>query len=155
MPLRQQALFRVGCWLAIATAVAHLAGVIAGRPAPANPTERQLFELAAEYRFALPGAERSLFDLLDGFSLAFAVLLATVGAIGLAVAKRGRGDAQLMVAVARGLALAGVALLVISVTHWFLVPSLFLAMMTTAFVFVSVRPPAGESGAGPGNTPPG
>lgn len=126
------------------TAIAHLAGVLLGRPAPANRTEAQLLALAGEYRFALPGAERSLFELLDGFSLAVALLLAALGAVGLVVAKRGHGDGGLLVAVARAMALAGVALLVISLTHWFLVPSLFIAAMTTAFAFASVRPPAHE-----------
>ena len=144
MPLRQQALFRVGCWLSIVTAVVHLTGALAGRPAPADVNEAQLFAVAGEYRLALPGAERSLFELFDGFSLAFAVLLATQGAVGLAVAKRGRRDGALLVAVARAMALAGVALLVISLTHWFLVPSLFIATMTSAFAFASVRPPAHE-----------
>lgn len=141
MPLRQQALFRVGCWLAIVTAVAHLGGVMAGRPAPANMTEVQLFALAADYRFALPGADRSIFDLLDGFSLAFALQLAAMGATGLAVARRAGQDTTLMVAVARAFALATAALLVISLTYWFLVPSVCLAMTAFAFAFVSVRPP--------------
>lgn len=124
------------------TAVAHMAGVLIGRPAPSNMTEAQLFALAGEYRFALPGAERSLLDLLDGFSLAFALQLAAMGAVGLAVAKRGGRDDALMVAIARGYALVSVTLLVISLTHWFLVPSLLLAMMAFAFAFVSVRPPS-------------
>lgn len=147
MPGRQLALFRIGCWTAIITAVVHLAGQIAGPAAPANDTEAQLMSLAATYRVSMPGgAERSLMDFLTGFSLAFALLLAVIGATGLVVAKRGQQDPVLMSAVARVFAASGVALLVISMYYWFLIPSLCIATMAFAFLLASVRAPVPADG---------
>lgn len=143
MAFRQLTWFRIGCWVAVITAVFHLAGHIAGPPEPANETERTLTQLATEYRIAMPGGgERSLMDFLDGFSLAFAVSLAVMGAVGLSVVKRAADDRLLMMAVSRALAAGSLALLVVSLTYWFIVPSFFLAMMTVAFGLASVRSPA-------------
>ena len=139
---RQVLLFRIGCWAAILTAAVHMAGHLAGPQAPANETEQQLLDVAGSYQFALPGGgRRALLDFLNGFSLSFIVLLATLGGIGLMVAKRGRGDV-LLTGVARLLAAGSVGLLVISFTHWFIVPTIFIAFFTLCFVLAAVPKPA-------------
>jgi len=142
MPRRQLAIFVIGCWVALITGAIHLVGHVSGPAAATNETERQLLELATSYRMAMPGgSERSLMDFLSGFSLSFSVFLALVGGLGLIVQRRGRDDLELMLAVSRAFAAAGVVLVVISLTHWFIVPSLMLALMTFCFLFAAVRPP--------------
>jgi hypothetical protein len=144
MPPRQLWLFKFGCWLTIATAVLHLAVHLAGPPAPSNDTEQRLWDLATTYRFALAGgAERSLMDMANGFSLIVALLLATLGGIGLIVEKRAHQDRALMSATARMMAVSAVVMLGISLTNFFIVPSLCLAMMAVCFIVASVEAPRG------------
>jgi len=139
MPPRQVWLFTFGCWVALGTAVLHLIAHVAGPAAPANDTERQLVDLATTYRFAMPGgAERSLMDFLDGFSLTFSLFLATLGAVGLVVARRGREDPVLFRAVARSLTAASAVLVVISLSYFFIIPSMCLALMAVSFACASV-----------------
>jgi len=142
MARRQIIIFTIGCWAAIATAALHLVGHVSG-PAPAtDEAGRQLLELATNYKHLMPGgSERSLMDFLNGFSLSFSVFLALIGGLGLIVVKRGHGDGTLMMAVARAIALASLVLLVISLTHWFIVPSLLLALVAVCFLTAGVRPP--------------
>lgn len=145
MALRQALLFRIGCWVAVAAALLHLLGHVVGPPPPANAQERQLRELTDTYAFDMPfGGERTMRQLYNGFSLSFAVLLALQGTLGLVIVKRARRDGVTMIAVARAMALGSVALLVIALMQWHLVASMLILMMTTAFVFASVRPPDGE-----------
>ena len=139
MPPRQVFLFKFGCWAAFATAALHLVGHVTGPAAPVNDTERQLAELATTYRYALPGgAERSLMDFLNGFSLMFSLFLATLGALGLVIAKRGRDDEVLIKTAARLLAGVSAVLVVISMTHFFIIPSMCLALMAVSFACASV-----------------
>jgi hypothetical protein len=147
MPFRQLTLFRIGCWVAVVAAVAHLVGPLADGPASAGDDQRRLVDLAEATPFAMPlGGERTFVDLFEGAGLAVALLLAVLGIVGLVVEKRGRHDGALMIAVARAMALGSAALLVISLVYWFLIPSLLIATMTCAFAFASVRPPATETG---------
>ena len=74
----------------------------------------------------------------DGFSLAFALLMTTMAAAGLAVQRRGREDALLMRGVARAYALGFGALLVISVLSFFSVQSFFIAATALCFALAAV-----------------
>lgn len=142
MPPRQLWLFKLGCWIAFLAAAVHLAGQLAGGLRPGNDTERQLLGLATTYRFAMPGgAERSLMDFIHGFGWSFALFAATMGAVGLVAASRGRTDGALARATARVLAAAGAMLCVISLVYFFLVPTAFLLAMTVCFGLASVRAP--------------
>src|SRR5262245_34597461 len=126
--------FKLGCWAAAITAAVHLIGVLSGPPVAANETEQVLFDMARNYQFPFPGGtRRSLMELFDGFSLAFSLFLATVAGLGFLVARRGAGDAVLMAAASRALAAFSVVLLVISLSRWFLIPTLFIAAMTVFF----------------------
>lgn len=140
MPPRQVWIFEFGCWAALLAAVVHLVGHLAGLPQATDDTGAGLMSLAGTYKFAFPGGvERSLLDLLSGFSLSFAMLVAALGVVGLAVARRGYEDELLMTGVARPMAVAGIVLVIISLTNFFIVPALFLALMTVAFLLASVR----------------
>jgi len=142
VPPRQLWLFQFGCWAAVTIAVVHLAGHLMGPQVPANDTERQLLTLATTYRFTLPGgAERSLMDFLNGFSLMFSLLVATMGGVGLIVQKRARQDVPLMLGVARTFTVSSAALLGLSLTNFFIVPTLFLAVMAVCFFCASVKAP--------------
>jgi hypothetical protein len=143
MPPRQLWFFRFGCWATIVTAAVHLVGHVMPPPTAVNDTERQIRELASTYRFAWPGgAHRTLADFQDGFSLMFALLLVGMGCMGLVVAKRGRDDVALMSGTARTLAVTSVALMIVSLIKFFIVPTMFLAVMATCFLVASVEAPS-------------
>jgi hypothetical protein len=140
MPARQLLAFQIGCWTAFVTAALHLTGHLIG-PRPTTPAEAAVFQVASTVVLELPGASRSLMDLLSGFSLAFALFLAFWGGLGLMLVRRARHDGPLMSAVARTMAGAAVVLLVISLSDWFLIPSLCIAMMAISFAVSAVRAP--------------
>jgi hypothetical protein len=142
VPARQVWLFQFGCWAALVAAAVHLAGHIAGPPVAINDDEQQLFRLMTTYRFAYPGGtERTMMDFMTGYSLLLPVLLSAIGAMGLAVAKRGQHDSQLMYAAARIAAITSVVVLVISLTSFFIVPTLLFAAVTVCFTVSAVRAP--------------
>lgn len=140
MPRRQLLAFRIGCWAAFATAALHLVGHFQGPMPPETPDQETLLRLLTTVTFALPGAsERTTMELMNGFSLSFSVLLGLTGAIGLIVLKRGTGDPTLFYAVARALAGGSAVLLVISLSYWFLIPSVCIAMMAISFAVSAVK----------------
>jgi hypothetical protein len=134
MSKRQRLCFKAGCWAALVTALIHLAGHLAGPQPPANATERQLLQLYEGYRFVLPGGSaRSLSEFMAGFSLAFSASMAMFGGLNLLLVRRCANDRPLM-AMATRLAVAfGVTLLAISLTHFFIAPTICLAIVTALF----------------------
>jgi hypothetical protein len=142
MPARQLLVFKIGCIAAILTAMLHMAGHLAGPTPPANETEVKLLDLATSYKMPLPGgAQRSLMDFQTGFSLTYAVFLAMVGGAGLVVRRRASGDPLLMLAVARVFAGGGAVLVAISLTYFFIIPTICVAFMTVCFAIASVASP--------------
>lgn len=132
---RQLWFFRLGCWCTVLAAVVHLAGYLSGPHVPANETEQQLIDLASSYQFELPGGgRRSLMEFMNGFSLSFSLLLATMAGMGFIMLRRGGDDAVMMLAAARAAAACSFVLLAISLTHWFFVPTIFIAAMAICFV---------------------
>lgn len=145
MPRRQVWFFRFGAWTAVAFAVLHLAAHVLGVHLLAGEPWRQLMASAPQTPARLlGGAERTLVDVLDGFSLDFAVLLAALGSTALIVSRRASGDAVLMWHVARAAAVASVALLAVSMTKFFIIPTLIIAVMATCFLVASVEAPEGS-----------
>jgi hypothetical protein len=134
MSRRQRLFFKAGCWVALVTAAVHLLGHLSGPPPPANETERQLVQLYENYRFALPGGGgRTLSEFMSGFSLIFSVAMAMFGGTNLLVVRRCSDDQPLMRMLTM-LALAFCAtVLVVSLTHFFIVPTLFIAAVTLCF----------------------
>jgi len=142
MPPRQLWLFKLGCWIAFLAAAVHIAGQLANPWQAQNDTERQLLALATGYHFTLPGGtSRTFMDFMQGFGWSFALFVATMGAVGLVGASRGRTDAALTRGVARVLAAAGALLVVISLVDFFLVPTAFVLAMTVCFTLASVKAP--------------
>ena len=143
MTPRQLWLFQFGCWFALGTAALHLIGMVV---APLSDGTGALgvgaLAIASAAPVKLPdGTERPLGDLLLGFNLAYACFIAVIGLAGLAAARRGRDRAALMADVSRVLALASLALVVISLMSFFLIPTMLLAVMLICFTLAAVRPP--------------
>jgi hypothetical protein len=139
---RQLVIFRIGCWAAILTAALQAYVHVRPPSAPQSEEHRILMDTAESLQFELPGGgSRSLMELMRGYGLSFTVLLAVVGGSGLMIAKRGRTDEILMLGVARVFAAGGVALLVISYTHWYIIPTMCIAFFALCFALASVRPP--------------
>lgn len=139
MPPRQVWIYTFACWVALVTAAVVMVGHVSGPPPAANATEQQILDLMTNYYFAMPGgSERSMHDVLNGFSLLFVTTLATLGAVGLMVQKRGKDDPVLVRGVARACALGSLVMLVISLTHFFIIPTLFIGLMTVSFAVASV-----------------
>lgn len=138
--------FKVGCYLAFFTAALHMVGAhivpAVSPPVPANDTERQLLDLAASYKFSLPGAVRSMKDLTDGFSLVFSLMLALSGGLGLIIARRSANDPLLLIATARALAAAYMVGLIISLEYFFLIPTVCLGSIALAFTIASIPRPS-------------
>ena len=142
MPPRQFWIFHFGCWVALGTAVLHLISlVVAPLPAPAG-SDAEGLRAAAGFVVVFPdGTARALGDLLTGFNLVYVLLLATIGGVGLAAARGGRDRAGRLVDIARILAIACLALLVISLWYFFLIPTLLVAVMLVCFTLGAVRAP--------------
>jgi uncharacterized caspase-like protein len=137
--MRQVRFFKFGCWAAAITGVVHLVGFVSGGLQASNETEQALLDTARNYQFPLPGGtRRSLMDITDGFSLSFALFLATVAGVGFLIARRGVQDPILMTAATRALAAFSLVLFVISLWYWFLIPTLFIAAMALGFVMAAV-----------------
>jgi len=137
--MRQLRFFKFGCWAAAMTAVVHMVGFVSGGLQPANEVEQALLDTARNYQFPLPGGtRRSLMDITDGFSLSFALFLATIAGLGFLIARRGVGDPVLMTSATRTLAAFSLVLFVISLWYWFLIPTLFIATVALGFVLAAV-----------------
>jgi len=137
--MRQLRFFKFGCWAAAITAVVHLVGFVSGGLQAANETEQALLDTARNYQFPLPGGtRRSLMDITDGFSLSFALFLATIAGLGFLIARRGADDPVLMTSATRTLAAFSLVLFVISLWYWFLIPTLFIATVALGFVLAAV-----------------
>ena len=145
MATTQLRFFKLGCWAAAITAAVHLVGYVTAPQQAANETEQVLLDMARSYQFPLPGGtRRSLMELFDGFSLAFPLFLATIGGLGFLIARRGADDPVLMAAVTRALAAFSVVLLVISIWHWFLIPTICIGVMAFGFVLAAVTGARGQ-----------
>jgi hypothetical protein len=131
---RQRLLFKTGCWVAIVTAIVHLIGYISGPQPPKNDVERVLLEQFTTYRFELPGGSRTLADFMSGFSLMFTVFLATFGALNLLVVRRCSDDVPLMATITRLDAACAVAMVVVSLSYFFLFPTICLAAIGVCFL---------------------
>lgn len=146
VPFRQLNVFTIGCWAALAVAALQVLAHAAGLHPPLSAMPAWITELVSGTTLQLPGgAERTLFDVLDGFSLASAALLATVGGMGLAVRRRATDDPLLLYAVARVMAGGTTVLLALSLMSWGVVPSIFVALPAVCFVLSAVRAPAEPS----------
>ena len=113
-------LFRIGALVLAVTGVAHLLGWLGSRGVkPVNSTEFQLNELLYGFKTNMMGTMRTQGDIFDGMSLAFTVFMLTLAALGFTV----RVERKTGIVIAASLAV----MLGISVTDWFIMPTMCLA----------------------------
>jgi hypothetical protein len=142
MPPRQLWIFKLGCWATLATAAAYLVLHVMGFGLAATDAGRQALAMAESGRFAVfGGGTHSIADLAGATSLMFDVLLAAMGAAGLAAA---RTDDRIVVrGVARVFSIASVTLVVIALLDVSLVFAMLLAALAICFILSSVVSPEG------------
>jgi len=136
--------FKLGCYLAFFTAALHMVGAhivpAVSPPVPSSDAARQLLDMMSTVHLGLPGApNRTMFEMLNGFSLLMSLHLALTGGIGILIARRGVGDPMFMKASARTFAAAYLVAFVISLMHFFVIPSATFAAIALAFTIASVK----------------
>lgn len=141
MAPRQVWLFQLGCWVAFATAILQVAAHVL-TPIVADPhVEAGLALLPPASVFLVPGLRQPTFtSVFDGLSLSLAMLVATIGAAGLAVIRHGLESPLLMRGVARAFALGSAMLLVLSITDYFSILTFPIAVMAMCFALAAVTP---------------
>jgi len=131
-------LFRSGgVWLVLLGLVHSIS--LFQRPVPANATERQLLDLMTNYKFNLPGALRSMDNLMRGFSIAFMLGAFAIGALALVLSGE---RAALLKRVALANTLWLVALTAVSFRYFFIVPTTFLTVALLLFGLAWLKLPA-------------
>lgn len=130
-------LFIAGCVVLALMGIAHLAGSLQ-QPPPRDETERQLLDLMTSYRMDLVGTQRSMMEILKGFSHSFEVAALGMALTGLMVVIGSVRDARVM----RRVSIAYVVTLgfglVISLTHWFIIPTSFIGAAMVLFAVSAV-----------------
>ncbi len=130
-------LFIAGCAVLLVMAIAHTAGSLQ-EPAPRDETERQLLELMTGYRMDLVGTQRSMMELFKGFSHSFSVASFGMALTGFMLAIGSVRDARVL----RRVSIAYVVTLgfglVISLTHWFIIPTSFIGAAMVLFAVSAV-----------------
>ena len=101
------------------------------RRAPANDTERQLFNLMSTYQFNLVGTMRTMDSLLRGFSISFMVAALGFGLFDIVLFDE-RSDLLKRIALVNVLWLG--VMVAVALRHFFIVPLSFLAVALLLFV---------------------
>jgi hypothetical protein len=142
MPPRQLWLFKLGCWTAVAIAGVYLVVHVMTFGISATDAGRQALAMSESSRFAvIGGGTHSLADLLGAASLMFDILLAAMGAAGLAAAQT--SDRVVVRGVARVFSIACVTLVIIALLDVSLVFAMLLAALSVCFILASVVSPEG------------
>lgn len=112
-------LFRIGALVLALHGVAHFFGYLGSKSAkPVNGAEFQMFELLYGQKTNMMGTMRTQGDIMDGMSLGFSVFMLTLAAIGFT------SPVQRKLAIVLAVSLG--VMLGISLTYWFLMPTMFL-----------------------------
>jgi hypothetical protein len=131
-------LYKAAAAVLILLGLAHSLGVL-NQPVAQNDTERQLFDLMANYKSNLMGSMRSTGELLQGFNISFVILPLALGILNLVLA----GEPGIRL---KRLALINIiwlaAMTANSVYNWFLAPTLFLAIALVLFIAAWLKLPA-------------
>ncbi len=133
MTRTQRVFFRTGAIVSLLTSGVHLVGHFSEPQVPPDERGRLLLDLVRSYRMDMMGSERTMWDLMSGFSLAFSLFLFVLGFFGLVLLRRLPNDAATLRLVTAVSAIASGGLLAISVTYWFLAPTVCLAVATLGY----------------------
>jgi len=128
--------YTAGCWVLIATGLAHLLGhyglmTSEGQNAP----ERQMLALMRGQKEDMGlGFVRSMFDIVAGFSLTFAILSIGLGLTGLVARRHARAAPALVRQTA--IVYAGIygIMTAVAFRYWFPAPLFFVAVTFLCFV---------------------
>lgn len=130
-------LFMAGAvWLVI-LGLAHSLSLFE-KPVATNATERQLLDLMANYKFSLMGSDRSMAELMYGFSVAFMLAALGLGAFDLAVSRERSG---LLKRVAGINAVWLAAMTGVSLRYFFAAPTSFLGAGLLIFALAWLKLP--------------
>jgi hypothetical protein len=139
VPPRQVWLFQLGCWVAFATAIVHLAEHVSGLNALGPDAAASINAFPATYVILVPGLHQPTFlSVLNGFSLSLALLVATIGGAGLVVLRYGADQPLLLRGVARVFAIGTGMLLALSIEGFFSVQTFCMATMALCFALSAV-----------------
>lgn len=139
---------RVAWWTGtgacLVTFAAHTLGQLQGPQPARNDTERELLRLMSTHTLGLPGApDRTMLQLLDGFSWVFSLYFLTIGATAIALRRLRADDASLLRGFA-GVQAASLALcLVISLGCFFVIPTVCIAVAAAGFAAAALWPVRG------------
>ena len=124
--------FKIGAGLLILTGLVHSISLFV-KQAPANDTERQLLDLMNGYTFHLPGAIRTMSELMRGFSIAFMLGILAFGVLDFAVS----GERVALLKRVAWVNIIWLALMIaVSLRYFFLIPLSFLIACFVPFVIV-------------------
>lgn len=113
-------LFRIGALVLAITGGLHLVGFLGSKGVkPLNGTEYQLEELLYGYKTNMMGSMRSYGDVFDGLNLGFTVFMLTLAALGFTLPVQKKPA----IVIAASLAV----MLGLSLTYWFIMPTVCLA----------------------------
>lgn len=132
--------FQVATWTLFATALAHLAGHLAGPQPPVNDTERTLVNLMTTYRYEIMGWQRTLDDFMKGFSLTYTVFMATMTGLGLVALRK--MDAAGLRAFALVAAASTLVMLLLCIRYFVLPPTIFTATALLGYALSAWNGPA-------------
>ena len=123
-------MFKSGAIALLIIGAVHSLSLISRR-APANDTERQLFNLMSTYQFNLLGTMRSMDTLLRGFSISFMVAALGFGVFDIALF----GERSALLKRAAVVNILWLAVMVtVALRYFFIVPLSFLAVTLLLFV---------------------
>lgn len=125
-------LFIAGCVVLALMGIAHFAGSLQQPPAR-DETERQLLDLMTSYRMDLVGTQRSMMEIFKGFSHFFEVAALGMALTGLILVIGSVRDARVMRRVSIAYVITLGLGLVISLMHWFIIPTAFIGGAMVCF----------------------
>jgi hypothetical protein len=135
---RGRRVFTAGAILLVILGLVHSLSLIKA-PVPSNDTERQLLDLMSNYKFDLMGSERSMDNLLRGFSISFMLAALVLGLLDL-VLRRERPQLLKRIALLNVVWLA--AMTSVSLRYFFAAPTSFLVAALTVFLLAWLTLPS-------------
>ena len=126
--------FRLGSYAMMVTAALHTIGHFFGRPEPTNETEETLLTLMTTYRIDFGGMERSMMDLMRGYSLTFAAAFLFAGVMNLAVIRSQAANHSLIRTVTLIDVFYAAALLAVSMVYFIYPPMVLVGFVFLCFV---------------------
>ena len=131
---RGRRLFTAGAIVLIILGLVHSLSLIQ-TPVPSNDTERQLLALMSSYKFNLMGTQRSMLNLMDGFSIAFMLAALGLGTVDFTLR---REPTRLLKRVAFVNTLWLAAMTAVSLRYFFAAPTSFLAAALLIFLLATL-----------------